>query len=197
MLKRIFDLVFSFVWLIILSPVFILIAIIIKSGSKGPVFYKQVRVGLNNKDFNIYKFRTMYTGSDKKGLLTVGGNDNRITKAGLTLRKYKLDEIPQLINVFNGTMSFVGPRPEVRKYVNLYSNEQKKILTVKPGITDPASIAYSNENELLLHAADPEKEYIEHIMPEKLRLNLDYINNNNLFYDLKMIFQTIRKIISH
>lgn len=196
MIKRVFDLLVASVLLILLSPLFLLLIIIIRTGSSGPAFYLQTRVGLNGKDFSIYKFRTMYTGSDKKGLLTVGGRDHRITQAGVFLRKYKLDELPQLINVFIGDMSLVGPRPEVRKYVDLYTQDQLKVLDVKPGITDYASIEYSNENELLAGADDPEKEYINTIMPAKLKLNLKYIADKSLITDLKIILRTLAKIIS-
>ncbi|MBL7915656.1 MAG: sugar transferase [Bacteroidia bacterium] len=196
MVKRIFDLVLSAIFLILLAPLFIFIAIRIKLDSKGPVFYKQVRVGLNGKDFGIYKFRTMFVGSDKKGLLTVGGNDARITTPGLFLRKYKLDELPQLINVFFGDMSIVGPRPEVRKYVDLYSKEQLQVLSVKPGITDYASIEYSKENEILAKATDPEATYINEIMPAKLALNQKYISEQSFVTDLKIILQTLVKIVS-
>jgi lipopolysaccharide/colanic/teichoic acid biosynthesis glycosyltransferase len=194
--KRIFDLVLSAIFLILLAPLFIFIAIRIKLDSKGPVFYKQVRVGFNGKDFGIYKFRTMFVGSDKKGLLTVGGNDARITTPGLFLRKYKLDELPQLINVFFGDMSIVGPRPEVRKYVDLYSKEQLQVLSVKPGITDYASIEYSKENEILAKATDPEATYINEIMPAKLALNQKYISEQSFVTDLKIILQTLVKIVS-
>lgn len=195
-MKRIFDLVLSAIFLILLAPLFIFIAIRIKLDSKGPVFYKQVRVGFNGKDFGIYKFRTMFVGSDKKGLLTVGGNDARITTPGLFLRKYKLDELPQLINVFFGDMSIVGPRPEVRKYVDLYSKEQLQVLSVKPGITDYASIEYSKENEILAKATDPEATYINEIMPAKLALNQKYIREQSFVTDLKIILQTLVKIVS-
>ncbi|OQA10185.1 MAG: putative sugar transferase EpsL [Bacteroidetes bacterium ADurb.Bin397] len=195
-MKRIFDLVLSAIFLILLAPLFIFIAIRIKLDSKGPVFYKQVRVGFNGKDFGIYKFRTMFVGSDKKGLLTVGGNDARITTPGLFLRKYKLDELPQLINVFFGDMSIVGPRPEVRKYVDLYSKEQLQVLSVKPGITDYASIEYSKENEILAKATDPEATYINEIMPAKLALNQKYISEQSFVTDLKIILQTLVKIVS-
>ncbi len=195
-MKRIFDLILAAIFLILLAPLFIFIAIRIKLDSKGPVFYKQVRVGLNGKDFGIYKFRTMFVGSDKKGLLTVGGNDARITKPGLFLRKYKLDELPQLINVFFGDMSIVGPRPEVRKYVDLYSKEQLQVLSVKPGITDYASIEYSKENEILAKATDPEATYIHEIMPAKLALNQKYIREQSFVTDLKIILQTLVKIVS-
>ena len=155
-MKRIFDLLFSFLGLVILSPFLLVIAILIVIDSKGDIFYLQQRVGKDNKDFNIFKFRTMRPNSDKQGLLTVGAKDSRITKIGVFLRKYKIDELPQLINVLIGNMSFVGPRPEVRKYVDLYNSEQKKVLTVKPGITDYASIEYSKENELLAKSENPE-----------------------------------------
>lgn len=195
-MKRIFDFVLATIFLILLAPIFIFIAIRIKLDSKGSVFYKQVRVGLNGKDFGIYKFRTMFVGADKKGLLTVGGNDARITKPGIFLRKYKLDELPQLINVVFGDMSIVGPRPEVRKYVDLYSKEQLLVLSVKPGITDYASIAYSRENEILAKATDPEATYINEIMPDKLALNLKYIREQSFVIDIKIILQTLVKIVS-
>lgn len=195
-MKRIFDIFFSGIGLIILSPIFLLIMLIIIIDSKGGFFYKQIRVGLLNKDFYLFKFRSMKTGADKKGLLTVGGRDPRITKIGYYLRKYKIDELPQLINVFIGDMSLVGPRPEVRKYVDLYSKEQLKVLSVRPGITDNASILYFNENELLGKSSDPEETYIKEIMPEKINLNLKYINEYNLFTDIKIIFKTIQKIVS-
>jgi lipopolysaccharide/colanic/teichoic acid biosynthesis glycosyltransferase len=196
MAKRCFDILFSFLGLIFLSPFFILLSIIILLDSKGGVFYKQIRVGKNNIDFKLYKFRSMRVGSDKKGLLTVGGRDNRITKSGYVIRKYKLDELPQLINVFIGDMSLVGPRPEVRKYVDLYNAEQLKVLSVKPGITDYASIQYSNENEILAKSQDPEKTYINEIMPDKLLLNLRYINDISVITDVKIIIKTIKKIFS-
>ena len=196
MAKRCFDILFSFIGLVFLSPFFGLLAIIILIDSKGGVFYKQIRVGKKGVDFKLYKFRSMRVGSDKKGLLTVGGRDNRITKTGYFIRKYKLDELPQLINVFIGDMSLVGPRPEVRKYVDLYNSEQLKVLSVKPGITDYASIQYSNENELLAKSHDPEMTYIEEIMPDKLNLNLRYINESGVFTDVKIIVKTIKKILS-
>jgi len=194
-LKRLVDIVVSLFFLFLLFPILVLLAILIKLESNGPVFYLQVRVGLNGKDFRIFKFRTMFIGSDKAGLLTVGGRDPRITKVGVFIRKYKLDELPQLINVLNGEMSLVGPRPEVRKYVNMYNDEQLKVLSVKPGITDYASIQYSDENELLAKSVDPEKTYIEEVMPAKLLLNLKYINEISLLTDLKIIGLTVRKII--
>ncbi|PJA07931.1 MAG: glycosyl transferase [Flavobacteriales bacterium CG_4_10_14_0_2_um_filter_32_8] len=196
MLKRLFDIFFSLIGLVILLPFFIIIGLIIIFDSKGGIFYKQVRVGKNGKDFGLYKFRSMKTDADKKGLLTVGGRDSRITNVGYSIRKYKLDELPQLINVFIGDMSLVGPRPEVRKYVDLYNLEQQQVLLVKPGITDYASIEYFNENELLGKSENPEKTYIDEIMPAKLKLNLKYINEYTTFTDIKIIFKTLLKIIS-
>lgn len=196
MIKRIFDIIFSFFGIILLLPLLLLIALLIKVESKGSLFYLQSRVGKHNKDFKIFKFRTMFIGSDKKGLLTLGDRDPRITKTGFFLRKYKLDELPQLINVFIGNMSFVGPRPEVRKYVNYYSENDLIILTVKPGITDYASIVYRDEAELLKETNNPEQFYIENIMPEKIKLNKKYINSHNLFTDFKIILKTIQIIIT-
>lgn len=196
MIKRAFDILFSISGLIILSPVLIIISAVIKSDSKGPVIYRQSRVGKDNRDFMLFKFRTMRMDSDKQGLLTVGGKDPRITKAGYILRKYKLDELPQLLNVLAGDMSFVGPRPEVRKYVELYSAIQKKVLEVKPGITDIASIRYRNESDLLKEAIDPEEFYIKQIIPDKIKLNLEYINDNSLFKDIKVILNTFKAIIN-
>ncbi|AZQ58496.1 sugar transferase [Maribacter sp. MJ134] len=196
MLKRIFDISSSIIGIILLIPFFIIISILIKLDSKEPIFYRQVRVGKNNKDFKLFKFRTMSLGSDKKSLITIGNNDPRITKPGVFLRKYKLDELPQIFNVFIGDMSFVGPRPEVRKYVKLYTTNQLRVLSVKPGITDLASIKYSNENELLKNQKNPEKYYVEILMPKKLKLNIDYIEKRNLFFDIKLIVLTFKKILS-
>ena len=196
MIKRGIDILFSLIGLICLFPFFIFISFFIFITSKGGVFFVQLRVGKNNKDFKLYKFRTMFLNSDNKGLLTVGNNDKRITKLGYYLRKNKLDELPQLINVLNGTMSIVGPRPEVRKYVNLYNSEQKSILDVKPGITDLASIMYFNENEILANSVNPEQTYINEIMPIKLELNKQYINEMTLLTDLKIIFKTFIKLIN-
>ena len=193
---RFFDILLSGIGLIILSPIFLTLSIWIKLDSEGPVFYKQKRVGKDNVDFLLYKFRSMITDADKKGLLiTVGGKDPRVTKSGYFIRKYKLDELPQLINVVWGDMSLVGPRPEVRKYVELYNNEQRKVLTVKPGITDYASIEYIDENKILVESEDPEKTYIEIIMPEKIRHNMKYINNKSLKEYFKIIFFTFMKIL--
>lgn len=195
-MKRLFDIISSGIGLIFLSPIFLFLAIWIKIDSTGPVFYKQVRVGRSGKDFKIFKFRSMRQGSDKKGLITVGGRDPRVTKSGYYIRKYKLDEFPQLINVFVGDMSVVGPRPEVRKYVDLYNDEQLRVLSVRPGITDIASIKYRNENELLEKADDPDKTYIEIIMPDKLKYNLEYIDKASFVYDIKLIFMTFKEIIT-
>ena len=192
---RFFDFILSLVGLVVLAPIFIILAIWIQIDSKGPVFYKQVRVGQNGIDFGLFKFRSMVVDADKNGLITVGGRDPRITRSGYVIRKYKLDELPQLINVLVGDMSLVGPRPEVRKYVDLYTDEQQKVLSVKPGITDYASIEYMDENEILGKSNDPEKTYIEEIMPEKIKYNMKYINNKNLFEYFKIIFLTVLKIV--
>lgn len=193
-MQRFFDVIISFIGLIILLPIFFFIAIWIKCDSKGPIFYKQVRVGKNGVDFYLYKFRSMRVGADKKGLITVGGRDPRITYSGYFIRKYKIDELPQLLNVLKGDMSIVGPRPEVRKYVDLYTDEQRLVLSIRPGITDYASIEYIDENEILGKSSDPEKTYIEDIMPEKIKYNMKYINNKTLFEYFKIIFLTGLKI---
>lgn len=190
-MKRLFDVVCSFFGLLVLSPLFVFLSLWVGLGSKGGVFYKQKRVGRFNKDFTLYKFRSMRVGSDKKGLLTIGGKDSRVTKAGFFIRKYKLDELPQLLNVLKGDMSFVGPRPEVRKYVDMYTERQLKVLDVRPGITDLASIKYRNENDLLATADNPEQYYIDVVMQDKLALNLQYIETRSFFGDIKLILQTI------
>lgn len=194
-MKRCFDIVASGIGLLILSPLFLLMAIWIKLDSEGPVFYRQVRVGRGNKDFRIFKFRSMRVGADKGSLVTIGGRDPRITRSGYFIRKYKLDEFPQLINVLKGDMSLVGPRPEVRHYVNYWTEEQMHVLDVRPGITDPASIKFRNENELMGKAANPEDYYIHVIMQEKIRLYLDYVKNASFWYDVKLIFQTFKVIL--
>ena len=194
MLKRIFDIISSLFGLILLSPFMIIIAILIKLDSKGPIFFKQVRVTKNGREFKIFKYRTMRVGSDKYSQITVG-KDSRITKVGDFLRKYKLDEIPQLINVLIGDMSLVGPRPEVPKYVALYTEEQREILKVRAGITDYASIEFSNENDILANEADPEKAYIEKIMPRKIKLNKKYLSEISVMTDIKIILLTIKKIL--
>lgn len=195
-MKRLFDIVASGCGLIVLSPLFVILAIWIKMDSKGPVFYRQVRVGRHNKDFRIFKFRSMRVGADKQGLITVGGRDPRVTRSGYFIRKYKLDEFPQLINVFVGDMSLVGPRPEVRKYVDMYTEEQMRVLDVRPGITDLASIRYRNENELLEKADNPDQYYIDVIMQDKLAINLEYVANHSFWYDIKLIFKTFGEIVS-
>ena len=195
-MKRFFDIVASGCGLLVLLPLFAVLAVWIKLDSHGPVFYRQTRVGRNNKDFRLFKFRSMRVGADKQGLITVGGHDPRITRSGYFIRKYKLDELPQLINVFIGDMSLVGPRPEVRKYVEMYTPEQMHVLDVRPGITDMASIRYRNENELLESVDDPDKYYIEVIMQDKLRINLEYVENHSFWFDLKLIFKTFYTIVS-
>ena len=196
-MKRLFDIIASGLGLLILSPLFLVVAVWVKLDSPGPVFYKQIRVGRNNKDFFLYKFRSMRVGSDKKGLITVGGHDPRVTRSGYYIRKYKLDEFPQLINVFKGDMSLVGPRPEVRKYVDLYTPEQMHVLDVRPGITDLASIRYRNENELLEHASDPEQYYRDVVMQDKLRINLEYVRNHSFLGDIRLIFNTFIAILKN
>ncbi len=195
-MKRLFDIVASGFGLLFLSPLFLILAIWIKLDSKGPVFYRQVRVGKNNKDFRIYKFRSMKVGSDKGSLVTIGGHDPRVTRSGYFIRKFKFDELPQLINVFIGDMSLVGPRPEVRHYVDYWTPEQMHVLDVRPGITDPASIKFRNENELMEKAEDPEKYYIETIMQEKIKLYLKYVANHSFWGDIGLIFKTFWTIVS-
>ncbi len=195
MAKRIFDLCFSAIGLVLLLPFFVIISLFILTDTKGAIFYTQKRVGKGNREFNLLKFRSMYQGAEMAGLLTIGERDSRITKSGKWLRKYKLDELPQLINILTGDMSVVGPRPEVRKYVNLYTAEQMKVLSVRPGLTDYASLNYINENKILDSYHDPEKAYVEIIMPAKLKLNLQYIAEKNLINDLRIVFQTLVRII--
>ena len=195
-MKRLFDIVMSGLGLLILSPLFLILAVWIKLDSKGPVFFRQSRVGKGNKDFRIFKFRSMRVGSDKGSQVTIGGHDPRITRSGYFIRKFKLDELPQLINVFIGDMSLVGPRPEVRHYVDYWTPEQMHVLDVRPGITDPASIKFRNENELLEKAEDPERYYIDVIMQEKLKLYLEYVQNHSFFGDLGLIFKTFWVIVT-
>lgn len=194
MAKRLFDIISSGIGLLCLAPVFVVMAIWIKLDSRGPVFYRQTRVGRYGRDFRIFKFRSMRVGSDKGRQITVGERDPRITRFGYFIRRYKIDELPQLINVFLGDMSIVGPRPEVRKYVDLYSEEQRKVFQVRPGITDLASIKYRNENELLSQVDDPDTYYIDVIMPDKLAINLEYIRHQSFMGDIKIIFNTLFKI---
>lgn len=194
-MKRLFDIIASGLGLIVLSPLFAVLAVWIKADSPGPVFYRQTRVGRGNRDFRLYKFRSMRPDSDRLGLITVGGHDPRVTRSGYYIRKYKLDEFPQLINVFLGDMSLVGPRPEVRKYVDMYTPEQMRVLTVRPGITSLASIRYRNENDILAAASDPDRCYIEQVMPDKLAIDLEYVDRATFWNDIKLIFSTFREII--
>ena len=195
-MKRFLDVTLSILALITLSPLLVLFSLIIWLTSPGGVIYRQIRVGKDDRDFKLLKFRTMTANSDKQGLLTIGSRDPRITKFGYLLRKSKLDELPQLINIIRGDMSIVGPRPEVRKYVALYNEDQCKILSVRPGLTDYASLAYFNENDILTSAEDPEETYIKEIMPHKIELNLQYIKNQSTKEDLRIIGRTIALIFS-
>lgn len=193
--KRIFDVFFSLLGILFILPFLIIISLIVMLDSKGGVIYRQTRVGRNNSEFKLLKFRTMMKDADKGGLLTIGEHDNRITRSGYWLRKYKIDEIPQLFNVLKGDMSFVGPRPEVCKYVELYDQTQQRILSVKPGLTDWASIAYIDENQILAAADNPEIYYIKHIIPQKIALNLRYIDHHNIWVDIWIILLTIKSIL--
>lgn len=191
MLKRDLDVVVSLVGLALFLPLMLVLALWVLCDSRGPILYRQVRVGRNGRDFRLLKFRSMRVDADRLGLITVGGRDPRVTRAGYYLRKYKLDELPQLLNVLRGDMSLVGPRPEVRKYVDLYTPEQLRVLTVRPGITDLASLRYRHENDLLAQAEDPDAYYIETVMPAKLALNLEYIDHQSFWGDLRLIGQTV------
>lgn len=194
-IKRITDLLISLFGLFILSPIFLIIAISIKIESQGPIFFRQIRVGKDGNNFRIFKFRTMQTDSENNGPQITVKDDNRITPLGNSLRKYKLDELPQLINVLSGDMSLVGPRPEVPRFVELYPASIKKIIfSVRPGITDPASIIFRNENELLSQTSDPEKYYIDNIMPEKLDYYVEYVENRNLLMDFTILFKTLKSV---
>ncbi len=193
-MKRLFDIVFSFLGIIFFLPVGFILVFSILLCNKGGVFYIQSRVGRYGKPFTLFKFRSMRIGSDEKVLITIGSADQRITKLGGFLRKYKLDEIPQLINILKGDMSFVGPRPEVPQYINLNNKEQKRVLTVRPGLTDYASLKYFDENRILTEYSDPEKVYIEKILPDKLKLSLKYIEERNFLLDMNLIIKTILKI---
>ncbi|MBO4361442.1 MAG: sugar transferase [Paludibacteraceae bacterium] len=192
---RFCDIVFSFIGLLLLLPVFIIVSLWIVIDNPGPVFYRQSRVGKDNRDFLLLKFRSMRVGADKMSLITVGDHDPRVTRAGFYIRKYKLDELPQLCNVLVGDMSFVGPRPEVRRYVDVYTPEQRRVLSVRPGITDYASIEYIDENSILAQAADPDRTYIEQIIPAKIALNMRYIEHQTLGEYFKIIFLTFANII--
>lgn len=195
-MKRIFDIFFSIFTLLLFLPFGIIISILISVESRGGVFYFQERIGKNGVPFKLFKFRTMKSNADKEGKLTIGMKDSRITKTGYYLRKFKLDEFPQFINVLIGEMSVVGPRPEVKEYVDLYNKEQRQILNVKPGITDFASLEYFDENRLLGESTNPRETYINEIMPAKIELNKKYIQNPSLLVDLKIILQTVKKIIT-
>ena len=195
MLKRLFDLVFSALGIVFSFPIFLILAILIKKEDGGPVFYRGLRAGRIKKPFRIFKFRTMVVNADKMGGPSTADDDPRITRVGKFLRKHKLDETPQLINVFKGEMSFVGPRPEVPFYVDMFSEEERRILTVRPGITDWASLWNSDEGALLAGSPDPEKTYMEKIRPEKLRLQLKYVNERSFWVDMKIILQTVFKVI--
>lgn len=192
---RFYDILFSIIGLVILSPLFTVLYLLIKIESQGGGFYSQERIGKNGKPFKLFKFRSMRIGSDKKGLITIGEKDNRITKTGFILRKYKLDELPQLWNVFIGDMSLVGPRPEVKKYTDLYTEEQKQVLQVRPGITDWASIKYVDENKILGESKDPDDAYVNLIMPNKIKLNMVYIQHQTLGEYFKIIFTTFKEIV--
>ncbi|MDP4280761.1 MAG: sugar transferase [Bacteroidota bacterium] len=193
---RIFDILFSFLGLLLLSPLLLILGIAVWVSSHGGIFYFQDRVGKEGKNFRLIKFRSMVPGADKGSGLTIGEGDPRITTVGKFLRRYKLDELPQLFNVLTGEMSIVGPRPELRKYVDLYTPSQRKVLEVRPGITDYASIDYFEENAILGSATDPEKAYIEVIMPAKISLNMTYISNPSVFNYFRIIWKTIKKIFS-
>ncbi|MFN3480145.1 MAG: sugar transferase [Thermodesulfovibrionales bacterium] len=190
MLKRAFDILSSFVGLVILFPVFIIIGILIKIDSKGPVFFLQERMGKDFRSFRILKFRTMVH-EDNSGPLVTTRGDKRITRIGRYLRRYKLDELPQLLNVLKGDMSLVGPRPEVKKYVDLFESDYRKILTIRPGITDPASIRYSNEEAILSQSPNLEEIYIKKILPDKIKLSIEYVKNHNIIMDIMIILKTI------
>jgi lipopolysaccharide/colanic/teichoic acid biosynthesis glycosyltransferase len=196
-MKRTFDLSIALISILLLLPLFILVALLIVTDSKGGIFYKQKRVGKNKTIFYIYKFRTMVIEHSYVGQLTIGDRDPRITKLGYWLRKYKIDELPQLINILKGEMSFVGPRPEVKKYVDLYNSEQERVLSVKPGITDWASIKFCGESKLLARAKDPERYYIKEIIPLKISHSLHYIDHHDFWIDLKIIFLTLQRIVKN
>jgi len=194
-MKRLFDILFSSIGLLLLQPLFVAIAILIKADSAGPVFFRQERMGKNFRRFFIYKFRTMVVDAEKKGLCITSGGDNRVTGAGRALRRLKIDELPQLINVLKGDMSFVGPRPEVIKYVEWYKDDYKRILSVRPGITDISSLMFRNEERILQIVDDPERYYIHVLLPEKMKLARDYIENMSFFFDVRLISKTLYKVI--
>jgi hypothetical protein len=193
-MKRIFDVLFSGFVLLCFMPIGLLLAILILLESKGGVFFKQVRIGKNGTPFYLFKFRSMFIDAESMGKITIGSRDPRITRVGFYIRRYKLDEFPQFINVIRGEMSIVGPRPEVKEYVDLYSEEQRKILAVKPGITDYASLTYFHENEILAKSENPQQTYIQEVMPEKIRLNEKYLANPTLLQDISIIRKTVVKM---
>lgn len=195
-MKRLFDIIVSLIIFLIFLPFGLILSILIVIESRGGVFYLQERIGKNGIPFKLYKFRSMHPNADKAGKLTVGARDPRVTRMGHFIRRFKLDEFPQFINVLKGDMSIVGPRPEVKEYVDMYTDEQRKILEVKPGVTDYASIEYFNENEILGKAEDPQTTYIEEVMPEKIRINQKYIANPTIGEDLKIMWLTFKKMIS-
>jgi len=194
-MKRLFDILCSLILILLSSPLLLIMSILVGADSRGGVFYGQTRVGLNGILFKMWKFRTMHPNAETKGQLTVGARDPRITRVGYYLRKFKVDELPQLWNVFIGDMSLVGPRPEVPKYVEYYTAEQRQVLSIRPGITDEASLKYFEENKLLAESSHPEQTYIEEIMPAKLRLNLEYARRSSLSVDLVILFKTVVRMI--
>lgn len=194
-MKRVFDVFASLLGMLFLIPVGVPIALLIWLEDRGPVFFSQIRVGKGGVDFRLLKFRTMRIQAEKEGQITVGGRDSRITRIGYFLRKYKVDELPQLLNILRGDMSFVGPRPEVPRYVALYTPDQRAVLNVRPGLTDYASVEFIDENEILGHAEDAEKCYVEEILPKKLALQLKYIENMSMAEDLRILFRTARRIV--
>lgn len=196
MVKRLTDIVLALIALVLFSPVLLAVALVVKTGSRGPLIYSQVRIGKGMRPFRIYKFRTMYEGVSDGISLTVGDSDSRLTPEGRVMKKYKLDELPQLINVLKGDMSIVGPRPEVEKYVGKYSVEQKRVFSVKPGITDRASVKYRNESSLLALAEDPEEYYVKVIMPDKLEMNLRYVREQSFMEDVRIICATVKAVVA-
>lgn len=189
-MKRLIDIILSLLLLILLAPVWLALAIIIKLDSRGPVIYRALRVGYRGRLFTMYKFRTMVAGADRCGQPLTRFHDSRVTRAGALLRRSRLDELPQLFNVFRGDMSFVGPRPEDPVFVELYSDAQRRVLSLRPGITGPSQLLFSNESELL-NQADYEKRYVEEIMPRKLSVDIDYVDNHNLAGDLRLLLKTL------
>jgi lipopolysaccharide/colanic/teichoic acid biosynthesis glycosyltransferase len=194
MIKRLFDIVFSVAGLVFLSPLLAVASVLIKLDSTGPVFFRQERIGRHFKPFRIYKFRTMTAGGQDTGALITVDGDKRITPIGHVLRRYKIDELPQLLNILKGEMSFVGPRPEVREYVQLFKTDYAKLLTVRPGITDPASLTYSEEEKVLASSGNWEKNYTCTILPDKIALSLRYVEDRNIFTDMRLVLRTILKI---